>query len=122
MYISFLGCVYDKPNPESCSKLYEEITIDDLENPVILTSYLMDLWNIRGTDCPVDCAAIKYCTNKPKMITSSFISKFVNNITYYNDEIKKELTSIQSRIRYDKKEEIRKSGKKRKDDSQLSLF
>lgn len=122
MYISFLGCVYDKPNPESCSKLYEEITIDDLENPVILTSYLMDLWNIRGTDCPVDCAAIKYCTNKPKMITSDFISKFVNNITYYNDEIKKELTSIQSRIRYDKKEEIRKSGKKRKDDSQLSLF
>ncbi len=123
MYISFLGCIYKDINPNSCNKLYKEITIYELNDIGILISYIKDLWNIRGDNCPADCEAISFCTkNKPDLLTDEFISRFAKNITYFDDAVKKEIKELQLNFKYINTKKSNKITKKSLDENQLTLF
>lgn len=123
MYISFLGCIYKDINPNSCNKLYKEITIYELNDIGILISYIKDLWNIRGDNCPKDCIAISFCTQgKPNLLSDEFICNFAKNITYFDDNVKKEVEKLQSNFKYNTVKQSNKINKKSIDENQLTLF
>ena len=113
--------VYTTINPESCSKVYKEVTSADLLNVDYIASIIIDLWEARGSNCNLDCLALKYCNNKPNRVGTSWAYDIANNLKYKDAETEKIVTAQQSLIKYDTKYAKPIAKSKRKDKSQLNF-
>lgn len=128
MWLSYRGVVHDTLIPTACMKIHKEVTEDELLNLAITASHILDMLINKGrdTNCPTTCDIYAICklskNAAPNNLLNKWAIEYAKDLHYGSNYIEKVIISKQSILRYDKKEEVKKTGKKRKDDSQLSLF